>query len=84
MFDVMESLIESDEFQREFCRNCPAIEKISGARGSFGVPMEPDEWECPADFCPWDEKCFRYQTFEEIEGLLYQVDTLLAEAGSYV
>lgn len=31
MFDVMESLIESDEFQREFCRNCPAIEKIPGA-----------------------------------------------------
>jgi len=67
---ISDSVLESDDFLEAFCCGCPK--------------WDPDEWECPADFCPWDEKCFRYQTFEELEELLCQVDTLLAEARSYV
>jgi hypothetical protein len=81
---ISQIVLDSDEFQQAFCEGCPAVSVIRGARDSLGVPQDPDEWECPADFCPWDEKCFRYQTFEEIEKLLCQVDTFLAEAGSYV
>jgi hypothetical protein len=80
MFDVMESLIESDEFQREFCRNCPAIEKISGARGSFGVPMEPDDYVCPADFVPGDGGCVRCDVFERVVALLEEVEAWLRGA----
>jgi len=80
MFDVMESLIESDEFQREFCRNCPAIETIPGARGSFGVPMEPDDYVCPADFVPGDGGCVRCDVFELVVERLEDLEAWLKGA----
>jgi hypothetical protein len=81
---ISQIVLDSDEFQQAFCEGCPAVSVIRGARDSLGVPQDPDDVTCPVDFCPWDEKCFRYQTFEEIEKLLCQVDAFLAEAGSYV
>ena len=81
---ISDSVLESDDFLEAFCCGCPKARLARSPRDSMGLSWEPDEWECPADFCPWDEKCFRYQTFEELEELLCQVDTLLAEARSYV
>ena len=80
MFDVMESLIESDEFQREFCRNCPAIEKIPGARDSFGVPMEPDDEDCPAEFIPGEKGCVRSEVYETLVERLEDLEAWLKGA----
>ena len=43
--------IDLDKIMMECCDTCSYIKTVRGATGSFGEPLEPDEYVCPAG-CP--------------------------------
>ena len=40
--------VDFDEIMEKCCEDCGHIEYRSGARGSFGEPLDPDYCICPA------------------------------------
>lgn len=68
MIDIIQELLEDDDFLRRFCEDCPCAPR--------GTPND----FCPADGCPAEPECLRRERFRQIEDAVEEVYRIAREA----
>lgn len=74
-FYTVEELFENEDFCQGFCADCGAITFLPATL------QEPEEYDCPASFEPWCEKCWRHRDYKDIEKI---IDGVNVELTSYL
>lgn len=68
MIDIIQEILDDDDFLRRFCEGCPCA-----PRGT------PDDF-CPADGCPAEPECLRHERFRPVEDAAEEAYRVMREA----